>query len=134
MTGAHLEGCIKTALRDNGTRQGRLNKPLGMLIARGHLNGLLDSAMIADLKEITDIAVNPAKHEFTNERGPDSLFSYEDALYAYFLARRFGATILQAAGSMPGLQSAVVDATKDGLYFRGAALSPGAEPPEPYTT
>lgn len=128
--GAYLEGCIKTALRDNGTRRGKLTRPLGTLIARGHVNGLLDPSMIVDLRELTRIAVNQAKHEFTNDRGPESLFSYEDALYAYFLARRFGAAVLQAANSIPRLQTAVVHATKNGHYFRGAPLSIDAEPPQ----
>ena len=127
--GGHLEGCIRTALRDNGTRRGLLKKPLGTLIAHGHVNNLLDPSQIAGLEAFTRIAVNPAKHEFTNARGPESLFNYEDALYAYFLARHFGAAILQAANSMPRLQAAVDNATKAGPYFWGAPLSIDAEAP-----
>ena len=127
--GGHLEGCIKTALRDNGTHKGQLKKPLGALIAHGHVNNLLDPSQIADLEALTRIAVNQAKHEFTNTRGPESLFNYEDALYAYFLARHFGAAVLHAANSMPRLQTAVANATKTGRYFRGAPLSTGAGTP-----
>ena len=127
--GGYLEGCIKTALRDTGTRKGQLKKPLGALIAQGHVNNLLDPPQIADLEALTRIAVNQAKHEFTNTRGPESLFNYEDALYAYFLARHFGAAILHTANSMPRLQTAVANATKTGRYFRGAPLSTGAEAP-----
>lgn len=127
--GGHLEGCIKTALRDSGTRKGHLKKPLGALIAQGHVNNLLDPSQIADLEALTRIAVNQAKHEFANDRGPESLFNYEDALYAYFLARHFGAAILQASNSMPRLQTAVANATKTGHHFRGAPLSTGAEAP-----
>ena len=121
-SGTYLEGCIETALRDAGTRQSKLRKPLGTLIARGHLADLLNPAEIPDLREFTNIAVNPAKHEFTNERGPESLFSYEDAVYAYYLARRFGAEILQNAGSMSLLRAAVETAIKNRRYFWGAAL------------
>ena len=99
------------------------------MIAQGHVNNLLDPSQIADLEALTRIAVNQAKHEFTNARGPESLFNYEDALYAYFLGRHFGAAILQAANSMPRLQAAVANATKAGHYFRGAPISTGAEAP-----
>ncbi|MDE0269032.1 MAG: hypothetical protein OXI96_08370 [Acidimicrobiaceae bacterium] len=128
-TGGYLEGCIKTALRDTGTRRGKLRKPLGTMIARGFLKDLLNPSETACLQQIARIAVNPAKHDFINDHGPESLFSYEDAVYAYFLSRRFGAIILEAAGSMPRIDAAVQSAIRNGSYFWGVSLSPGVEPP-----
>lgn len=121
--GGYLEGCIKTSVcnKDRLKKSSCRKKPLGVLIKKGYLNGLLDSTKIPDLTDLKD-AVNRAKHDYVNERGPGSLFSYEDALYAYFLARRFGAEILQAAGHMPRLEAAVDNAIEKGLYFRGASL------------
>ena len=127
-SGVYLEGCIKTALRDTGTRQGKLKKPLGSLSKKRYLEGLLDPTELSDLREFTNIAVNPAKHDFVNERGPESLFNYEDAVYAYYLARRLGAEILQNAGSMSLFCTAVETAIENRIYFWGAMLSLGEEP------
>ena len=127
--GGYLEGCVKTALRDRGTRPGRIKAPLGTLIAKGIINDLVDADRTQGMRDFANIAVNPAKHDFVNDHGPGSLFSYEDALYAYFLARRFGASILVAAGCIPRIEEAVKQALAQGIYHRGAALSTGAEPP-----
>ena len=67
--------------------------------------------------------MNPAKHDYTNERGPVPLFLFDDALYAYYLSRRFGATALEAVGKLHLAVDAAKQATEQQTYFRGAPLT-----------
>ena len=127
--GGYLEGCIKTAATHQGVPAGQLRRPLGQLINK-HVTGLLDPPLCEDLRDFTDTAVNRAKHEYVNEHGTGSVFGYEDALFAYFLARSFGAAILNGAGVLADLDAAVATATQHGPYFHGAAISTGVVPPE----
>ena len=46
---------------------------------------------------------NPSKHDYTNDRSRGSVFIYQDAVFAYFLARRFGAQALELSGHLEGL-------------------------------
>ena len=71
----------------------------------------------------TDIGVNPAKHDYANDRGPVPLFVFDDALYAHFLARRFGATALEAVGKVHLAVDAAEQAAEKQAYFRGDPLT-----------
>ena len=53
-----------------------------------------------------------SKHDYTNDRHHGSVFIYEDAVFAYFLARRFGAQALEASGDLDDLIAATEDATR----------------------
>ena len=66
--------------------------------------------------------MNPAKHDYANERGPVPLFVFDDALYAYFLARRFGAAALEAVGQLNLAVNAAEQAAQKQAYFRGDPL------------
>lgn len=70
-----------------------------------------------------NIGVNPAKHDYANDRGPVPLFVFEDALYAHFLARRFGAIALEAVGKLHLVVSSAEQAAKEQAYFRGDPLT-----------
>ena len=72
--------------------------------------------------DFTDIGVNPAKHDHANDRGPVPLFVFDDALYAYFLARRFGSTALEAVGKLHLAVNAAEHAAEKQTYFRGDPL------------
>ena len=123
----HLEGCLKALC---GGRHSR--KPLGALLkhtpdAAKRLDGDLRNAMI----RFTDQAANPAKHDFTNTDGPIPLFSFADAVYAHYLARRFGAAVLDACGQLDPLIAAVDQAAeRDSIFFGG----PLSIPPPTRTT
>ena len=122
MAGAHLEGCIKSAGRAQGIPDRRLHKPLGTLLRGGFAKDLLADTDIADMVTFTQLALNPAKHDFVNDQGRGPVFNYDDAIYAYYLARHFGSTALQASNSLDPLIAAVTDSTRHDRYFWGASL------------
>ncbi len=90
MAGAHLEGCVKYAARTHGAPERRLRVPLGTLLDSRFAKDLLDPHDIPDMASFTRQAINPAKHDFSNGQHQGPVFLYEDAVYAYFLARHFG--------------------------------------------
>lgn len=115
--GGHLEGCMKIVC---GNRY--RNKPLGALLQCTEAKKRLDASALGAMTEFTQVGVNPAKHEYANERGPIPLFHFDDALYAHFLARRFGASALEAVGKLQRAVDAAEQAVEQQVYFRGAAL------------
>lgn len=123
MAGAHLKGCVKRAARAHGVPERRLRIPLGTIIGSRFATDLLDEDEIADMKSFTQLALNPAKHEFVNDQHQGPVFIYEDAVYAYFLARHLGSVTLQASGSLDSLIAAVTDSARQDRYFRGAVPS-----------
>lgn len=114
---AHLEGCVKKALRKDNARQ-----PLGSLLKTAAAKRLLGSEVIAGTTEFVRLVGNPSKHDYTNDRSRGSVFIYEDAVLSYFLARRFGADALTASGQADDLVAAAEDATRQDRYFRGGHL------------
>ena len=123
MAGAHLEGCVKSAARTHGEPERRLRIPLGTLLGSRFVKDLLNEDHIADMATFTRLALNPAKHDFTNDQHRGPVFIYEDAVYAYFLARYFGSVALQASGSLNTLIAAVTDSARHDRYFWGAVPS-----------
>ena len=123
MAGAHLEGCVKSAGRTHGAPERQLRVPLGTLLGSRFAKDLLDQDDIADMASFTRLAINPAKHDFTNDQHQGPVFIYEDAVYAYFLARHFGSIALQASGSLNTLIAAVTDSARHDRYFWGAVPS-----------
>lgn len=115
--GGHLEGCMKIVC---GNRH--RSKPLGALLRCAEAEKRLGADALGSMIDFTDIGVNPAKHEYANERGPIPLFVFDDALYAYYLARRFGATALEAAGKLDLAVDAACRAAAKQAYFRGDPL------------
>ena len=115
--GGHLEGCMKIVC---GKRH--RNKPLGALLQCAEAKKRLGASALGPMIEFTQIGVNPAKHDYANERGPIPLFLFDDALYAYFLARRFGANALEAVGKLHLAVNAAEQAAEKQTYFRGAPL------------
>ena len=115
--GGHLEGCMKIVC---GKRH--RSKPLGALLQCTEAKKELGAAALGPMIDFTNIGVNPAKHEYANERGPVPLFLFDDALYAYYLARRFGATALEAVGKLHLAVDAAEQAAEKQTYFRGAPL------------
>ena len=120
MAGAHLEGCVKSAARAHGVPERRLRIPLGTLLGSRFVKDLLDQDDIADMVTFTHLALNPAKHDFVNDEHQGPVFIYEDAVYAYFLARHFGSIALQASGGLDSLIEAVSDSARHDRYFLGA--------------
>ena len=114
---AHLEGCLKALC---GRRH--LRKPLGALLRTREVRTLLDGELRDAMIRFTEQAANPAKHDYANSDGPIPLFSPADAVYAHFLARRFGAAALEARGLPDRIGAAVEEATERNSYFRGAQL------------
>lgn len=113
----HLEGCLKALC---GRRH--MRKPLGALLhsreAKSHLDTGIRDAMIGFVEQ----AANPAKHDYANADGPIPLFSFADAVYAHFLARRLGAAALGACDRLNAVAAAVEQAAEQNSYFRGAHL------------
>ena len=99
-SGGHLEGCMKVLL---GWLRNR--KPLGALIKSNKAGQLLEKELVEDMTQFVNLAINPAKHEFTSRNGLDPVFQFADALHAHFLARHFGATILQEAGILDYIEA-----------------------------
>ncbi len=116
--GGHLEGCMKIVC---GKRH--RSKPLGTLLRCTDAEKQVGAAALEPMIEFTKIGVNPAKHDYANERGPVPLFLFDDALYAYYLSRRFGATALEAVGKLHLSVDAAKQATEQRTYFRGAPLT-----------
>ena len=113
----HLEGCLKVLC---GSRH--LRKPLGALLQTREAKALLDDDLRNAMTRFTEQAANPAKHDYANAEGPIPLFSFADAVYAHFLARRFGAAALEAQGLPDRIVAAVEEAAGRNSYFRGAHL------------
>ena len=126
--GAHLEGCVKRLARTTAATR-RHDRPLGTLLKTSPANNALGAGIAADMARFTQLAVNPAKHDYTDNssQGPD--FCHDDAVYAYFRARRFGCAALQASDDLNSLADAVDDSTRQDRYFRGADLSTGVAQP-----
>ena len=116
-TTAHLEGCIKKALGKDTARQ-----PLGSLLGTSAAKRLVGEEQTAGMTEFVRLVGNPSKHEYTNDRSRGPVFIYEDAVFAYFLARRFGANALMASGQVDELVASTADATRQDRYFRGGSL------------
>lgn len=123
---AHLEGCIKKALSNDTAR-----RPLGELLKTSAAKRLLGDEAITDMTEYVHLVGNPSKHDYTNDRSRGPVFIYEDAVLAYFLARRFGANALEASSQLDELVASVGDATRQDRYFRGARLPVSRDEPEP---
>lgn len=115
--GGHLEGCMKIVC---GNRH--RGKPLGALLRCAEAQKRLGTDALGPMIEFTDIGVNPAKHDYANDRGPVPLFVFDDALYAHFLARRFGSTALDAVGKVHLVVDAAEQAAEKQAYFRGDPL------------
>ena len=113
--GGHLEGCMKIVC---GNRH--RTKPLGSLLKSNNARERIGADAVEPMIDFTSIGVNPAKHDYANDRGPAPLFLFDDALYAYYLARRFGATALSAVGELQPVVDAVVQASEKRAHFRGA--------------
>lgn len=123
---AHLEGCIKKALRKDHARQ-----PLGALIESSAAKRLFGNEAIRGVTEFVRLVGNPSKHEYTNDDSRGPVFVYEDAVLGYFLARRFGANALMAGGQLDELVASIEDATRQDRYFRGGELPVSREEPSP---
>lgn len=115
--GGHLEGCMKIVC---GKRY--RGKPLGALLQCAEAQRRLGADALSPMIDFTNIGVNPAKHDYANDRGPVPLFVFDDALYAHFLARRFGATALEAVGKVHLAVDAAEKAAEKQAYFRGDPL------------
>lgn len=117
--GSHLEGCVKALCEER-----HQHKPLGTLLSNvPTVRQILGDTMTDSMVSFARLAVNPAKHDYRNDRGPIPLFLFEDAVYAHFLARRFGAEALRAASKIDPLLAAIENATTQGHYFRGGHLT-----------
>ena len=114
---AHLEGCVKKALSKVDAKQ-----PLGALLGTPAAKKLMSADALAGASEFVRLVGNPSKHDYTNDRHHGSVFIYEDAVLAYFLARRFGAQALEASADLDDLITATEDATRHDRYFRGTQL------------
>ena len=127
VAGAHLEGCVKRVARRSAPDKNR-RRPLGGLLQTAPVKNALGTDLAADMALLTQFAVNPSKHDytdFTDNSGQGLVFGYDDAIYAYFLARRFGCIPLQASGDVHELAHAVEDSTRQDRYFWGPDLSTG---------
>lgn len=116
--GSHLEGCVKALC---GKRHQR--KPLGTLLRLPSASQMLGDSMTDAMVSFTDTAVNPAKHDYQNDQGPIPLFLFDDAVYAHYLARHFGAAALGTASLIEPLLAAVENATSQGHFFHGSHLT-----------
>ena len=99
-SGGHLEGCIKTLL---GWPRNR--KPLGALTKTRKIQKILGKELAEDISRFTDLAVNPAKHEYVSKDGLKPVLQFADALFAHFLARHFGAIILEKANALDYIEA-----------------------------
>lgn len=117
MATAHLEGCVKKALGREDAKQ-----PLGALLRTASAKKIMSADALAGASEFVRLVGNPSKHDYTNDRSRGSVFIYEDAVFAYFLARRFGAHAMGLSGHLEGLVAAAEHATRQDCYFRGAQL------------
>ncbi|MDE0269380.1 MAG: hypothetical protein OXI96_10205 [Acidimicrobiaceae bacterium] len=123
MAGAHLEGCVKNMHRI-GSKQVRYPRaPLGSLLRKKPIKRMLDEKILEAMRVYTNLGVNPAKHDYTAGQVSGSLFTFEVAVYGYFLARRFGAAVLEASEQLVPIITAVEDATTRRYFFGGAAMS-----------
>ncbi len=117
--GSHLEGCVKALCGEP-----HQHKPLGSILSNVPVvRQMLGDTMTDAMVSFTRVAVNQAKHNYDNDRGPVPLFLFDDAVYAHYLARRFGAVALEAASMIDPLVAAIERATSQGHYFRGAPLT-----------
>ena len=114
---AHLEGCVKKALGKSDAK-----RPLGALLSTTAANRIMPSDALAGAIDFVRLVGNPSKHDYTNDRSRGSVFIYDDAVLAYFMARRLGARALEASGHLESLIGATEDATRHDRYFRGAQL------------
>ena len=119
--GGHLEGCAKRLVPTRAAARHH-RRPLGDLLQRAPVKSALGEQLAGDMTSFTQLSINPAKHEYTNDAGQGSVFCYADAIYAYFLARRFGSAALQASGDSDSISAAVEDSTRQDRYFWGAPL------------
>ncbi len=117
MATAHLEGCVKKALGKADAK-----RPLGALLCTPAAKRLIPSDARAGASEFMRLVGNPSKHDYTNDRSRGSVFIYQDAVFSYLLARRFGAHALELSGHLEGLVAAAEDATRQDCYFHGAQL------------
>ena len=115
--GGHLEGCMKIVC---GNRH--RTKPLGSLLKSNNATRRIGADALEPMIDFTNIGVNPAKHDYANDRGPVPLFLFDDALYAYYLSRRFGATALTAVGKLQPVVDAAEQAAEKQTHFHGAPL------------
>ena len=99
-SGGHLEGCMKTLL---GWPRNR--KPLGALVRTKKSQQQLGKELTEDMSELTDLAINPAKHEYVSDGSLKPVFQFADVLYVHFLARCFGAIILRKAGVLDYIET-----------------------------
>lgn len=113
----HLEGCLKALCG-----RWHMRKPLGALLHTREAKSLLDSDIRDAMAGFAEQAANPAKHDYANADGPIPLFSFADAVYSHFLARRLGAAALGACGQLNAVVAAVEEAAERNSYFRGAHL------------
>ena len=102
-------------------------RPLGALLDTAPAKNALGSKIAADMVLFTQISVNPAKDDYTDNSGHGPVFCYNAAAYAYSLARRFGCAALQTSGDLNNLVDAAEDSTRQDRYFLGADLSTGVE-------
>ena len=114
----HLEGCLKALCAGRHRR-----KPLGALLRTREATSLLDGDLRDAMVSFTKQGANAAKHDYSNADGPIPLFAFADAVYAHYLARRFGAAVLDACGQLDPMINAVANAAERRSYFRGAALA-----------
>lgn len=121
--GGHLEGCLKDLCRTKGKLRSYPQKPLGALIKKRVVKQGLPDEIINGIGQLTHLAVNPAKHEYTNKGNTGSVFSFGDAVYAYFLARWFGAAVLDASKRIGDVSEAVENAAARRDFFRGTPLT-----------
>ena len=126
--GAHLEGCVKRLISTRAVAR-NLRRPLGDLLQRAAVKSALGEQLADDMTSFTQLAVNPAKHDYTNDSDQGPVFCYADTVYAYFLARRFGSAALQASSDLDRLRAAVEDSTRQDRYFWGGQLSTGVVQP-----
>ena len=100
------------------------HKPLGTILGNvPAVREMLGDPMTDAMISFTRLAVNPAKHDYGNDQGPIPLFLFDDAVYAHFLARRFGEAALEAASLIDPLLAAIENATSQGRYFGGSPLT-----------
>ena len=121
-SGIHLEGCVKDLIG-----QPRSRKSLGALMLNKRVRKKMDIKLINDISKLTNLAINPAKHEHISD-DLTPLFQFEDALYAHFLARHFGAIILEKTTALKQIEKLK---PKHGEYVQ---CFPGAELPVGKTT
>ena len=83
----------------------RNRKPLGVLVKSSKAKQLLGKELTEDMAQFTNLAINPAKHEFVSKNNLDPIFQFADALHAHFLTRHFGAIVIQRAGILDYIEA-----------------------------